>query len=58
MYNEKFVAIDDFIEHINKNIYFQNVNVFIKQVKNITKVKKVELIRQNLYICFKNIVLI
>ena len=57
MYNEKFVVIDNFIEHINKNIYFQNVNVFIERVKNIIKVKEIKLIRQNLYICFKNTIL-
>ena len=54
MYNEKFVVINGFIEHINKNIYFRNVNVFIEQVKNIIKIKEIELIRQNFYICFKS----
>ena len=58
MYNGKFVVIDDFIEYINKNIYFRNVNVFIERIKNIIEVKKIELIRQNLYICFKNTILI
>ena len=57
MYNEKFVVIDNFIKYINKNIYFQNVNIFIERVKNIIKIKKIELIRQNFYICFKSITL-
>ena len=54
MYDEKFVVIDQVIEHIEKNIYFRNVNDFIDRVKNITNIKNVELIRQNLYICFRD----
>ena len=57
MYDEKFVIIESIIEHIEKNIYFRNVNDFIDRVKNMIDVKNVELIRQNLYICFRDIVL-
>ena len=45
MYNNKFAIIDDFIKHINKNIYFQNVNNFINRVKNIIDIKKTKIIR-------------
>ena len=58
MYDEKFAVINQIIEHIEKNIYFRNVNNFINRVKNITNIKNVELIRQNLYICFFNTILI
>ena len=58
MYDEKFVVIDEFIEFIDKNIYFRNVIYFIDRIKNMIEIKKVEIIRQNLYICFRNIVLI
>ena len=52
MYNDKFAIINDFIKHVDKNIYFRNVNNFIDRVKNIIDVKKTKMIRQNLYICF------
>ena len=58
MYNGKFVVIDNLIEYINKNIYFRNVNIFIERMKNIIKIKEIELIRQNLYTCFKSTILI
>ena len=57
MYDEKFVVIESVIEHIEKNIYFRDVNDFINRVKNMIDVKSVELIRQNLYICFRDIAL-
>ena len=55
MYNEKFVVIDIFIEYFDKNIYFRNVNYFINKTKNIIEIKKTKIIRQNFYICFKNV---
>ena len=57
MYNDKSTTINNFIKYINKNIYFCNVIYFVKRIKNIIKIKKVELMQQNLYICFRNIVL-
>ena len=38
--------------HVEKNIYFRDVNDFIDRVKNMTNVKNAKLIRQNFYICF------
>ena len=40
MYDDKFVVINDFIKHVDKNIYFRNINDFIDRVKNIIDVKK------------------
>ena len=52
MYERKFVINSNFIVYFNKNIYFRNVTNYINYIKNIINVKSVELIRQNLYICF------
>ena len=57
MYDDKFAIIDNFIKHVDKNIYFLDVNDFIDCVKNIIDVKKTKMIRQNLYICFREIAL-
>ena len=54
MYDEKSIVIEKFIIHVEKNIYFRDVNDFINRVKNITNVKNAKLIRQNFYICFRN----
>ena len=53
MYDNKFVIIDNFMKHVDKNIYFRNINNFIDCVKNIIDIKKTKIIRQNLYICFR-----
>ena len=58
MYDDKSAAIDELIEHIDKNMYFRNVIYFIDRIKDMTEVKKVEVIRQNLYICFRSIALV
>ena len=56
MYEFKFVVIEKLIKHFDKNIYFRDVNMFIDRVKNMIVVKNIELIRQNLYIYFRNII--
>ena len=56
MYDEKSIVIEEFIMHVEKNIYFRDVNDFIDRVKNMTNVKSAKLIRQNFCICFRNIV--
>ena len=55
MYDGKSVAIDQVIEHIGKDIYFRDVNDFIDRIKDMADIKDVELVRQNLYICFRDI---
>ena len=57
MYDGKSAVTDNFIEHVDKNIYFRNVNDFIDRVKNMIDVKEADMIRQNLYICFREIAL-
>ena len=56
-YDEKIVVIASAIEHAEKNIYFWNIHIFVKWVKNIIIVKDFELIRNNFYTCFKKIAL-
>ena len=58
MYDDKSMNIDDFIVYIEKNIYFKDVHYFIRHIKNITTMKKIDIIRQNLWICFRKIALI
>ena len=48
MYNNKLINNKLAIEHIDKEIYFYNVHLFIKYVKNLIIVKSVNLIRENL----------
>ena len=57
MYDDKFSFIDNSIEYVDKNIYFKNVYLFTKRIKNIIIVKKNKLTRQNFYICLRNFVL-
>ena len=56
MYEFKFVVIENSIKHFDKNIYFRDVNIFIDRVKNKIIVKNIELIRQNFYIYFRDII--
>ena len=58
MYDDKSIVIENFIVHIDKNIYFRDVSNFVDRVKDMTNVKNVELIRQNLYTCFRDTALI
>ena len=58
MYDDKSIVIENFIVHIDKNIYFRDVTNFIDRVKNMTNVKNVELIRHNFYTCFRDTILI
>ena len=43
MYDDKFSIIDNSIQHANKNIYFKNIHLFTKRIKNIIIVKKKKL---------------
>jgi hypothetical protein len=57
MYENKFAVTDEFIEHAEKNIYFRNVHLFLKRVKDVTKVKDAAQIRENLFICLRDLAL-
>jgi len=58
MYNNKFVVIDNFIQYVNKNIYFWDIYLFIERIKNITTIKSANLFRNNLYTCLRDNVLV
>jgi hypothetical protein len=57
MYENKSVLTEEFIEHAEKNIYFRNVHLFLKRVKNVIKMKNVNQIRKNLFICLRDLAL-
>jgi hypothetical protein len=57
MYDNKFTFTEKFIEHVKKDIYFRNVHLFLKRVKNVIRVKNVNQVRQNLFICLRNLTL-
>ena len=52
-YEDKNVIIDNFIEHVDKNIYFRDVHLYIEKIKNMLIFKKIELIRHNFYNCMR-----
>ena len=35
------------MKHINKDIYFRDVHLFIERARNVITIKNVELIREN-----------
>ena len=57
MYNEKFNTNDNFLKYADKNIYFRNVHLFVERVQNIIKIKNLEMIRNNLYICLRDTII-
>ena len=57
MHENKSIYIDDFITQIEKNIYFRDVHYFMRRANDIVTIKRVELVRQNLWICLREIVL-
>ena len=56
-YDDKIATTVSTIEHVDKNIYFRDVHVFIKRVKNMTTIKSAEMMRKNLYFCLRNVAL-
>ena len=52
-YDEKFATIEDLIVHFEKNTYFRNVHVFIDRVKDMTLMKRFDVIRNNLFTCLR-----
>ena len=57
LYNDKLIAIDNSIELIDKDIYICNVHLFIDRIENITRIRDSELICNNLYTCFREIIM-
>ena len=48
------MIINEFITHVDKNIYFRNVYIFVDRIKNVIIIKSNKLIKNNFYIYFKN----
>ncbi len=57
MYENKFTLTEEFIKHVEKNIYFKDVHLFLKRVKNVIRVKNVNQVRKNLFICLRDLTL-
>jgi hypothetical protein len=57
MYDNKSVVTEEFIEHAEKNIYFRDVHLFLKRVKDVAKVKDAAQIRENLFTCLRELTL-
>ena len=57
LYDNKSIAIDDSIELVDKNTYIRDVHLFIDRVEDITRIRDFELMRNNLYIYFREIVM-
>jgi hypothetical protein len=57
MYDNKFTFTKEFIEYVEKDIYFRNVHFFLKRVKDVTKIKDVAQIRRNLFTCLPELAL-
>ena len=53
-YEKKSTAIEKILTHSDKNIYYKNVYVFVKKIKEIIIVLDVEQIRRNLFSCLKD----
>ncbi len=58
IYDEKFTITIDSMQHVDKDTYFRDVHSFIDRIKNIAVIKKTEIVRNNLYTCLRNIVMI
>ena len=56
-YNNKSNNIELEIEYVEKKTYFKDITIFINRIKNIARVKSVELLRNNLQICLRDEVL-
>ena len=52
-YENKNVIINNSIEYVDKNIYFRDVYLYIERIKNMSILKKIELIRHNFYNCIR-----
>jgi hypothetical protein len=46
------------MQHAEKNTYFRNVHFFIDRVKDMIVIREIEAVRNNLYICLRDIAII
>ena len=57
MYNGKSAVTGNLIEHAGKDTYFRNIHLFVERAKDLATTKGEELVRQNLYTCFRGVAL-
>jgi hypothetical protein len=53
IYDEKILVTVEFMQHVEKDIYFRDVHLFLDRVKNFVMTKEVEIERNNLYTCLR-----
>ena len=51
-YNDKLSDIKIEIKYVKKKTYFRDIIIFINKIKNVIKIKNVELLRNNFQIYF------
>ena len=56
-FNEKIIAIASVMKHSEKDIYFRNIHLFLKRCSNIATIKGDQIVRNNLFICLRELAL-
>jgi hypothetical protein len=56
-YDEKILVTAKFMQHVEKDIYFRDVHLFLDRVKDFVMTKEVEIVRNNLYTCLRESVM-
>ena len=53
MYDNKSINTEQVMKHVEKNIYFRDVHLFIDRAKNMTVIHDEQFVRENLFICLR-----
>jgi hypothetical protein len=53
-YDEKFLATTESMQHAKKNIFFRDIHLFIKRVRNFAMIKNYDTVKNNLYTCLRD----
>ena len=56
-FNEKTIATTSAMKHSEKNIYFRNIHLFLERCSNIAAIKDDQLVKDNLFICLRELTL-
>ena len=56
-FNEKITAIAFAMKHSDKNTYYRDIHFFLERCSNIVTVKDEQLVRENLFICLRELTL-
>ena len=56
-FNDKTIATTSAMKHSEKNIYFRDIHLFFERCSNIAAIKDDQLIRDNLFICLRELTL-